>query len=295
MASQTDPPTAEPTPTPPEPATTTTTPPAASASTTKTWWRRLLTVPGLIGVTALTTVVSWSATMVLTRMSAPSSRPEDAIAISVETDPGRISGVSTEDRFMVIPASVRTKGSPGTGCGGFHQWGVDNGGFDGGQSTIQIVAQGRSDQAVLITTMNVLILLKTDPVQGIPVRCPSAGEAQVRAITVDLDAAPPKVSYESNSGAPFGFTLAKGETETFVVTASTARSTYRWRLQLGVVVDGKRKTINVGPAEGFATTASPKSAFWDWNFKDAWMLTHADGTVDESRTSPATSALPPVQ
>ncbi len=124
--------------------------------------------------------------------------------------------------------------------------------------------------------------------------CPGAGEAAFRAFSVDLDDAPPQVSYESNAGGPFGLTLAKGETEALTVSASAGRATYQWRLRFDVIVDGERETIDVGPPGGFTTTAGPRGARWTWNFSDAWILQRADARPVPSRRVPAGAPLPPV-
>jgi hypothetical protein len=244
---------------------------ASPTETPRAWWRRLLTIPGLVGATALTTAVSWGATAVITRV-AESSAPEDAIAISVETDPARIAGVNTAGRTMVIPAGRRTTGSPGPYCDGFHRWGVRNSGIDSEESIIQVVAQGRSDKAVLLRGLSVRVLSKQKPAPGIQVLCPNAGDASFRALSIDLDASPPTVEYDSKSGDPFGFTLANGETETFLVTARATTATYVWRLELDVVVDGVKKTIGVGPSRGYTTTVARPGAVWHWNWENAWSL-----------------------
>lgn len=256
------------------------------------WWHQIITVPGLILTTALTTAVSWGATVVLTHVTTPRAAKHDPIAVSVETDPSRISGISSAGVVGVIPTSVRTQGSPGGGCDGFHNWLIKNHGIDAGRTSLQLVLQGRSDSAVLISSMRVRILSKLPLKEGIPVACPTAGEAQIRSISVNLDSTPPAVDYRSNSGAPFGFTLAKGETETFLVTAHAARATYRWAIDLDVVVDGVRKTLNVKGPDGFWTTATPSGPDWEWNYRDAWLLS-SSGSNSVRPSVPAGTPLGP--
>lgn len=258
------------------------------------WRRRILTVPGLILTTALTTAVSWGATAVLTHVTTPAAVEHGPIAVSLETDPSRISGVSDAGVFGMIPASVRTQGSPGDGCEGFHNWLKKNRGIEAGRTNLQLVIQGQSDSAVLISSMRVRVLSKLALDDGIPVACPTAGEAQIRSISVNLDATPPTVDYRSNSGAPFGFTLAKGETETLLVTASAARATYRWAIDLEVVVDGAKKTLSVGGPDGFWTTARPSGPYWQWNFRNAWELVSPDSSSPVQKSVSADSPLEPV-
>jgi hypothetical protein len=258
------------------------------------WWRRILTVPGLILTTVLTTAVSWGVTAVLARVTSSRAVEHDPIAVSLETDPSRISGISTAGVFGVIPASVHTQGSPGSGCEGFHSWLNRNHGIEAGRTSLQLVLQGESDSAVLISAMRVRVLAKLALQDGIPVACPTAGEAQVRSISVNLDTTPPTVDYRSNSTGTFGFTLAKGETETFLVTASASRATYRWAIDLEVVIDGARKTLRVGEPDGLWTTARPSGPHWEWNFRDAWSLVSPDSGSSVQKSVPANSPLAPV-
>jgi len=224
------------------------------------------------------------------------SDPQDAVAVTVETDPSRISGVSDADRPVVIPASTRTTGNPGSGCEGFYAWATRNGGVDGGETIVQIIAQGKHDSAVLLNEMRIRVLNKTPPMRGIPATCPAAGSAQRRAISVDLDKVPPTVSYETNDDvSPFGFTLAKGETETFIVAASATQATYRWLIELDLFVDGVRKTVVIGPQGGFATTVWQASGeYWVWNFQDAWTLANSNEAAGNSMSVPADAPLPPL-
>ena len=260
------------------------------------WWRRILTVPGIVIFTAVTTAVSWGVSEGLIRLTTAKPDPQDAVAVTVETDPGRISGVSTADRPVVIPASTRTTGNPGSGCDGFYAWATRNGGVDAGKTIVQIIAQGKHDSAVLLSEMRIKVLSKTPPMQGIPAVCPTAGTAQRRAISVDLDEIPPGVSVDSNGGAsPFGFTLAKGETETFIVTASTTQATYRWSIELDLIVDGVRTSVVIGPQGGFATTVWQDSGqHWVWNSQDAWTLERLNEAASDRSPVPADAPLPPL-
>ena len=138
---------------------------------------------------------------------------------------------------------------------------------------LQIAAQGTTDRPVLIQNMRVTTIETSPPLTGIAVGCTIQGfDAQLRGIAVNLDATPPTVDYKSDSNAPFGFTLAKGETESFVVSASAAKAAYRWRIEFDVVVNGVADTLEVGGKEGFTTTVKPAPyTAWQWNYyEDAW-------------------------
>ncbi|MFB4269197.1 hypothetical protein [Nonomuraea sp. GTA35] len=259
----------------------------------KSLMKRFLTIPVLIVTTVLTTAISWGATTLLTRVSQVG--PQNALAISLETDPAHMSGVGGEGRLTIIPGSVRTKDNPGQGCAGFHSWAAKNSGIDGGQTTLRVYAQGRSEKAAVITGININVLEKGPPSQGIPASCPTAGEVTFRTFTINLDVSPPKISYDSNSGAPFSFTLAKGETEAFTITAISKRATYRWALSLNVLVEGEQATVPIGSPTGFTTTAFKVQRYWEWDFHTAWTLVRADGKIARPlRLIPSDEPLPPL-
>lgn len=236
-------------------------------------WQRWLTIPNLILTTLVTTVVtvgaSWAVNQYLTRTVAG-----EPVKVFVETDPARMSGVSASGRPAIIPSDVQTHGTPGQGCAGFHSWVVDNHGVDAGSTVLQFTAQSASDKAVLIQSVQVKIIETSPSMSGIAVTCPSAGNAQIHAISIDLDATTPTAVFTSTApDAANAFNLAKGETESFVVKATAAKATYRWNLKLNLVVDGQPKSIDVGGTAGFTTTVGPApDEAWEWDYgeKNEW-------------------------
>ena len=241
----------------------------------KPWWRK---VPILIATTVLTASVTAGVTWTVNHLEQFSFNPSDAVKLSVETDPAKINGVNPYLRPLIIPPTVRTHGTPGEkGCDDFHAWATDNQGVDAGETVVQIVAQGTTDKAVLLQNMRISVIDTSPPLTGIGVLCMPQGVVQQRGIAVDLDAKPPAVHYQSDSNAPFGFTLAKGETESFLVSAKAAKATYRWKILIDVVVNGATKSLEVGGKDGFITTAPPApDAQWMWDYVDSYWM-HGDG------------------
>jgi hypothetical protein len=154
--------------------------------------------------------------------------------------------------------------------------------------------------------MRVSIIDASPPLTGIAVSCTDrhpAG-AESRQIAVNLDDTPPTVDYISGaSKAPFGFTLAKGQTESFVVSAFGSKATYRWKIDFDVVVNGVATTLPVGDKDGFTTAAGLTSCGvasagmpcwsytdWAWNYKDAWTRLNLATGLTES--VPASEPLP---
>ena len=259
------------------------------------WRRKLLTVPGVLGTTALTALVGAGVTWTVNYLREAEFHPSDAIKLSVETDPAKMSGVNTYLRPVIIPSTVRTHGAPterqAVGCEGFHAWAADNHGVDAGETLVQIAAQGTSDKPVLIQNMRVRITDTSPPMNGIAAECQSQGLAERRGIAVDLDATPPTVDYKSDPSAPFGFTLAKGESELFMVSATAAKATYRWKIYFDVVVNGATDTLEVGGKDGFITTVAPaQDAMWEWDYVDSyWIRIEGNRIVDRI---PPSESLP---
>jgi hypothetical protein len=122
---------------------------------------------------------------------------------------------------------------------------------------------------VLISNLVVRKKRTAPALQGTSVFCGSQGAAEIRPIFVDLDRTPARVRVGSGR-RPFGFTLARGETETFDIEAQTTKSYVRWTLELDLIVGGHKQAIQVDD-EGrpFETTALSRNASWSW-FEDRW-------------------------
>lgn len=277
------------------------------------WWRKLFTLPGMIATAVLTASVGAGVTWLVPRLEDVNFSPADAIKLHVETDPGKMTPSSQVSPFgsAVIPSSVRTHGTPGAGgCDGFHSWVVDNLGVDAGATVVQIAAQGTTDKPVLIQNVRASVIDSSPPLTGIAVDCspvdsapppsgtnvpPNAvtqGPLEVREGVVILDASQPAVVFQSGYKKPLAFTLKKGETESFAVSAIAAHATYRWKVQLDVVVNGVADTLEVGGKNGFTTTAEPAPhTAWEWNWKDGW---DRSDPADPTRitTLPASAPLP---
>jgi len=257
------------------------------------WWRSLLTIPGTIVTIALTAAVSWVATQAVSQIGG-NIASKQPLAISIETNPSRISGFDDLPIYAVIPGGVRIAGSPGQGCEGFRPWVRSQGGVDAGSSKLQLVVQGKVPDPVIISVLRVKILQRSPRITGVPVVCPPAAEAQIRAVAVDLDAIPPQVTYQSGSNKHFGFTVKEGETETFNIVASTRRADFKWLIELDLVVSGKKRTIEVSDnGQPFETTPATGQAWWSWNYSDAWSLEASENRA-LPRTVPAGESFPPL-
>lgn len=243
-----------------------------------TGWRKLLTIPGLIGVTALGAVVTWGATEFVTFVR-DEVTASDPVSIAVESNPAQTSAFAGLPVDVRLPAGSRPSTGPGPGCTGFRPWAHEQGGADAGATRLQIVLQGRTSGQVLISNARAVIVARETPAPGVDLTCPPAGEAELRALAIDLDQRDPRARYQSADGREFGFTLEQGEIETFSVTATASKATYTWYLELTVVVGDESRTVRVDDGgRPFRTTTPIQAKRWEWDYENAWTRQTDDGT-----------------
>jgi hypothetical protein len=260
----------------------------------RTWREKLLTVPGIAAAAAFTTAVSWLATQLLgdlrTRIEV-----REPLSVTVKDNPARIGGFSDQPIYGVIPADVRTTGSPGPGCAGFRDWLKLNKGVDAGDTKLQLIVQGKVAKPILLSEMRVKVLHKLPLVTGIPVSCPPAAEANYRPIEIDLDANPPRVKYQFGKKT-FGFTVQPGETEPFNIVAKTTRGHYIWVIELDIVVEGNQRTIEIGsPGGPFETTARQSTDNWEWDYEGGWSASLDTPRAGVPEKISAGTPLPPLK
>lgn len=231
--------------------------------------KKILSLPGLIALTALTAAVGWAVNYFATLAATPKSPP---ISATVMADPAKIPFFSDFSQNAVLPNS-RDIGTPGRGCNGFHNWMLRNKGVPTA-AQFQLVIQSDTSKAVLVEDMRVRMLRELPELNGPAVSCPSAGHVNFRPININLDSSPPTISYRiNNQSAPFGFTLSEGETEVFDITASSRKAHYIFDIQLNLVIGGQPQTLIVTDnGQPFAVSATKATKEWEWNYGKAWDL-----------------------
>ena len=101
-------------------------------------------------------------------------------------------------------------------------WASGLGGIDARKTEFRLVVQGNSSLPVVLDGMSARILRRVVISRPVPVECGTAGNATVRSNQINLDAHPPLADYRTAYGTkPFAFTLNKGDTEIFDITAVT--------------------------------------------------------------------------
>lgn len=225
-------------------------------------------VTATLGTVFATAVISWAVAFYAPGVASHKTE-SPPIVTDVQDDPFAVATFNNLSVQMFLPASAvspRTRNPPINYCSGFHDWGRRLGGADVNTTHVRLTAQGTTDSAVIITGLSARVLGRK-AVNGLNVECTSQGEAQIRVLTINLDSHNPYASYlMENRPSPFGFTLKKGETEVFDVTASTSSSEMTdWDLLLHLTVDGKEQSIEVQDrGKPFRTVGEHKGTWYDW-------------------------------
>jgi hypothetical protein len=196
-----------------------------------------------------------STTLIIgTSTSTTKTTAEIPIRVSVENDPVMVDAFADDGMAMILPIAAAAgqvprlpPKPPGAGCIGLHDWARRVKGVDQGITRVRLVVQGDSNKAVVITGISARVVAVRPIPASVSVFCGPEGEAQIRNLTVDLDAPNPAAVYTvAGRKSPFGFTLRKGETEIFDVRASTRRrQIIEWNLVLRLVVAGEPREIEV--------------------------------------------------
>ncbi|MET9291049.1 hypothetical protein [Streptomyces sp. NPDC003077] len=228
-------------------------PPTTTGGRLARWLR---TVPGLAASTIVTTLAAAATTAMLT--GALHLWPESTqVALSVETDPMRLD--ADGDRVQLIPARRFDGSAPKDGCAGLWAWARARGGVDEDRTRMQMTVTNSGAHTVLITGMRAEVVSRKPVPPVVEAACRAQGMAKVYSVDIDLDKPQPHAVYDKNGKAlrP-DFTVAAGDLETFLITASVTRGAVQWKLAVDLVEDGHRRTVVAdGDGKPFTTVSRP--------------------------------------
>ena len=197
----------------------------------------------------------------------------DKYRVTVESDPDQISTrTGTVGGSYVVAKPIQAIGEPpnkANNCIGRYDWAHKLGGIDADSTSARVTIEGTSDDVVQIKDITVNISKSSPPSVGSHLTCPGRGEVpNVRSVAIDLDANPPTALTLDKSGAtvPFFFTVTKGQTETFDISAMTAKCDCQWDAKISLSVGGKDKTytIRANGNRAFRTTSSFDAKMYQW-------------------------------
>ncbi|MFI9781731.1 hypothetical protein ACIHCV_45360 [Streptomyces sp. NPDC051956] len=234
-----------------------------------------LSLPGLVVTTVLVGIVSWGVTRLTDGAEKLTQDDATLATVSVETNPARVGAFDDTSVYGVLPNGATPTTGPGDGCTGFHDWLLKNGGTDARESRLQVTVQGNAQRQVQITNLRVVVVSREEPAPHVGVGCPSAGSANLRFVTIDLDSPRPRAEYDSEDGAPFGFTVKHGEIETFLISATAKEAVYNWHLELDLISGKEQVHMRVDDdGKNFQTAPEARAPGWDWDWKSKWV--HAE-------------------
>ncbi|GAA3302140.1 hypothetical protein GCM10020295_47100 [Streptomyces cinereospinus] len=217
-------------------------------------------------------IVSWGVTRLTDGADKLTQNDAPLATISVETNPARVGAFDDTSVHGVLPKGATPTTGPGDGCTGFHDWLLKNGGTDAGESRLQVTVQGNAPRQVQIANLRVVVVSREEPAPHVGVACPSAGSANLRLLTIDLDSPQPRAEYNSKDGAPFGFTVEPGEIETFLISATAKEAVYHWYLELDLISGKEQVHMRVDDdGENFQTAPEARTSGWDWDWKSQWV------------------------
>ncbi|MFI7282586.1 hypothetical protein ACIBOV_20235 [Micromonospora chersina] len=209
-------------------------------SVSRGWWR-------VIGGTVLAVIGAAAGIYVPKVLDPQDERP---IAINVVSNPATVPAWGNDVFSFVMPTTARPATHPPLDCPSIVDWAHRNGGVDQETTRVRLVTQGLSDKGVLIQGMHARVLRRSerpDP-SGASLTCGGGqGTVTPRQVAMNLDEAVPSAEYATKVDGRlplFGFTLEKGETEVFELTATT-KGTVEWVIDLDLVVGGESQNVQV--------------------------------------------------
>jgi hypothetical protein len=233
--------------------------------------------------------------------SAPSSpMPTQAAPTGTgETDSGYALSVNTNSSTVLIGGpnfhpyrfprgTAKTLPPPPEGaCSLRHEWAHTNGGQDLGATVAEFTVA--SQTATVVAESAELDVVEASPADaGDVLGCHTGDIIEGRLLKIDLHRGSMEFEYWQPDGgnvknAPFGLLIKPGEAEKVQVWAKcggvneTCQQTYRWRLKLNLLVDGKRvEKVVDNEGDPFVTagaSAIGRDVYYAWNeVSRSWSL-----------------------
>jgi hypothetical protein len=219
-------------------------------SRVRQWAKRYPWLAGAIGV-AVGAVIVFAVNRALEAGSAAVSRAvRDPLRVSVTYDDNLYAegfDMALDSRLSQDTA-VSTQGS----CADVHDWGLEQGAVDVGDTFLRLVVQNNIDETVDIVGMRAEVLNRDNPITQTYVGCPSGGVEDIIFVRFNLDDPNPtalRATATDEGTRPYfrkkHVEVAPDENIVFSVWASACDHLYTWRIAIDVVVHGEERTMMV--------------------------------------------------
>jgi hypothetical protein len=204
---------------------------------------------------------------------------EQVLDLHVEQDP-RIFEAGHPDWIpysFLFPRAISEVPAPPTGgiAQDWWAWAHTHGAVDAYSTKLAITLVCRQDVTVAVDALTVRLVNELETLRGTLIVRPTGGADIVeRGIEVDLDGmGQPVVMYRDSGGGylkSLGFSLKKGEVERIQIEARAAAMLCKWTAELHLLVDGRRRTVEVTDAgKPFQTAGTDglEPYIWDGGWK----------------------------
>lgn len=238
------------------------------------------TVPGLLATTAVTTAC---ATVVTVGVTGVSDLWQDTTPrVAVEGNPFKLTGFNGgRGLVQLLPRKTVDFTRPKDGCLGFRTWAKKRGGFDPGETLLQITISNPGKSPLVVTAFTAEVVSRAPAPKFTQFSCQTQGLANYFLLGMNLDAQQPHAEAAMEKGKPaIGYTVPAEGLETFLLTAKISNGTCRWKLTVHTIQDSQPQAITVVDEYGhpFATTAADPSHpatdtpvyTWDHGFPGKW-------------------------
>jgi hypothetical protein len=204
-----------------------------------------------------------------------------SVQVSSDVDQFDSAGEPLRPEF-IVPRPIAAIGPPPSGDRpeGRYGWAHKLGGVDT-STVIRVTVTGKSSSSVVLQDLEFKVTSRRPPLGGSRITYSSiklGRREPVRLVRVDLDASPPKWSFEDKRGARFPFTVTNSEVEVFDIAADTAECDCSWTAGLRYVADGEQgittiddngkpfrtTSFHAGPGQTGDNNGAPlKSYYWN--------------------------------
>jgi hypothetical protein len=168
---------------------------------------------------------------------------------------------------------------PPLDCRDWNEWASASGGCDAVKTTLRITVQAKENAAVLIESVLVDRAEGPEPYKpvttGVVAVCPVGGaDVNPKRLDIDLEMDPPVGEWLDEDGQRLRerrqISLARRETDQFLVWAHAENGDHRWTLRLNLLVNGRRQTFTIDDGgKPFRTIGRHGLAAFTW-YGDTW-------------------------
>jgi hypothetical protein len=226
--------------------------------------RRRWIKPTAIAAMVATAALIWFVEAILDWGSSRlSARSEGTVIVSTTSSPfSAPRGKSLPPSFVFEAELAEIPPPPPEYEASRWDWGADAGGVDADYTEVSVIVEATTDAAVVILGLDVTVIERRDPAEGILLRSLGGDLIDVRYVSIDLDADPPEVArgsglLEGEGDWDFPLSVSPSDLEVFHLFASTESCDCLWVADLEYIYRGTEGKVRLDDGgEPFRTTST---------------------------------------